>query len=525
MKNTEIKKRLPIILYEIILYGLVLLSFSVKWCTNHFGNISMGEIMFTLNVPLKDAPNEYFHAYFTEAFLASIAGYIVLRLLRIVLRKQIKKIPRFDIYLRIKLFRLQGRLHLNKITQTLSNRRWLLPTAWFLTLIIIANINYQFFDYIKSSVQTSDFIENEFVDINEITIKFPKEKKNLICIYIESAETTFQDKENGGVFDENIIPEMTEIAKENISFSQSDLLDGAAVAPGTGWTIAGLVAQTAGIPLKLYTKGDNRLGKFEFFLPGAVSIGEVLAEQGYHNFFIAGSKFTYGGRQEYFTQHGNYEIWDYLSAIEDGKIPEDYHVNWGFEDQKLYEYAKEKLLDLAKEDQPFNFSMLTVDTHANSGGMAICELCPNKFESLYANVWSCASAQLADFIDWLRQQSFYDDTVIYISGDHSSMESGFIEEYSYDKHNGSTERNVYNVFINSVVEPIETKNRKFTTLDFCPSILAALGAEIEGERIGLGTNLFSEEPTLAEKYGYEEMFEEMNKKSSFYNQEILYPQK
>ncbi len=103
------------------------------------------------------------------------------------------------------------------------------------------------------------------------------------------------------------------------------------------------------------------------------------------------------------------------------------------------------------------------------------------------------------------------------------MQGGFIEEYVYDKHNGSTERNVYNVFINSVVEPVETKNRKFTTLDFCPSILAALGVEIEGERIGLGTNLFSEEPTLPEKYGYEEMFEEMNKKSIFYNREILYP--
>lgn len=523
MKNTTGKKRLPIIVYELTLYFLILFSFSMKWCTDHFGNISMGEIIFTLNVPLKDAPDEYFLAYFVEAFLSSIAGYIAIRLLRIVLPKVIKKLPRFDIYLHFKLFKLRGRLHINNITHLFSKSRWILPTAWFVILIIITNINYQLFDYIKSSIQTSDFIENEFVDIEEIAVKFPEEKKNLICIYIESAETTFQDKENGGIFEESIIPEMTEIAKENISFSQSELLDGAAVAPGTGWTIAGLVAQTAGIPLKLYTKGDNRLGKFEFFLPGAVSIGEVLAEQGYHNFFMAGSKFTYGGRQEYFTQHGNYEIWDYLSAIEEGKIPEDYYVNWGFEDRKLYEYAKEKLLVLAKEEQPFNFSMLTVDTHANSGGNAICELCPDKFENLYAKAWSCASAQLADFIDWLQQQDFYDDTVIYISGDHSSMQGGFIEEYVYDKHNGSTERNVYNVFINSVVEPVETKNRKFTTLDFCPSILAALGVEIEGERIGLGTNLFSEEPTLPEKYGYEEMFEEMNKKSIFYNREILYP--
>ena len=297
-----------IILYEIILYFLILLSFSLRWCTAHFGNISMSEIIFTLNMPLKGTPNEYFYAYFTEAFLASVAGYMGLWLIRLVLLRVSAKLPAFDIYLRLRLFRIKKEkiLHTAKITQRFSRRGWLLPTAWLLVLIIIANINYQLFDYLKSSVQTSDFIENEFVDIRKINIQFPEEKKNLICIFVESAETTFQDKENGGVFDENIIPEMTAIARENISFSQSDLLDGAAVAPGTGWTIAGLVAQTAGIPLKVYTRGDNRLGNFEYFLPGAVNIGEVLADQGYHNFFIAGSKFSYGGREEYFTQITKY---------------------------------------------------------------------------------------------------------------------------------------------------------------------------------------------------------------------------
>ena len=131
--------------------------------------------------------------------------------------------------------------------------------------------------------------------------------------------------------------------------------------------------------------------------------------------------------------------------------------------------------------------------------------------------------QLADFISWLQQQDFYDDTVICISGDHSSMESDFVNGFEYDKYNGSTNRNVYNVFINSAVDPVETKNRKFTTMDFFPSILAALGDDIEGNRIGLGTNLFSEELTLPEKYGYEEMFKEMSKKSPFYDREILFP--
>ena len=65
--------------------------------------------------------------------------------------------------------------------------------------------------------------------------------------------------------------------------------------------------------------------------------------------------------------------------------------------------------------------------------------------------------------------------------------------------------------------------RLFTTMDFFPTTLASLGVTIEGERLGLGTNLFSDRETLAEEYGYETMFDEMSRKSVFYNREILYP--
>ena len=58
-------------------------------------------------------------------------------------------------------------------------------------------------------------------------------------------------------------------------------------------------------------------------------------------------------------------------------------------------------------------------------------------------------------------------------------------------------------------------------MDFFPTVLAAMGARIEGERLGLGTNLFSDVPTLSEEMGYERFFEELNKKSIFYDQKLL----
>ena len=38
---------------------------------------------------------------------------------------------------------------------------------------------------------------------------------------------------------------------------------------------------------------------------------------------------------------------------------------------------------------------------------------------------------------------------------------------------------------------MKKKNRDFSTLDFFPTTLASLGVQIEGDRLGLGTNLFS----------------------------------
>ena len=102
--------------------------------------------------------------------------------------------------------------------------------------VVLADGSFGVIDYVVSQMKQSELIEQEYVDPKSVSITFPKEKRNLITIYIESAETSSQDKENGGFFDVNYTPEMTRIAKENVSFSHSSLIEGAAVAPACGWT-------------------------------------------------------------------------------------------------------------------------------------------------------------------------------------------------------------------------------------------------------------------------------------------------
>ena len=186
------------------------------------------------------------------------------------------------------------------------------------------------------------------------------------------------------------------------------------------------------------------------------------------------------------------------------------------EDKYLYEYAKSLITRLSKKDRPFAVSMLTVDTHHVDGYK--CDLCVWEHNEQYKNVISCASRQLYAFVEWIKAQDFYENTSIVIVGDHPSMDSGFFERNVDDSY----QRTVYNCFINSLATPINTKNRTFGAIDLFPTTLAAIGCEIEGERLGLGTNMFSDKPTLAEEMGLDEFNAELKKNSDYYTKNFFF---
>lgn len=106
---------------------------------------------------------------------------------------------------------------------------------------------------------------------------------------------------------------------------------------------------------------------------------------------------------------------------------------------------------------------------------------------------------------------------IVIVGDHLGMQTEFYTEKTKNEYY----RTIYNVVINPAIEKNNNTNRIFTAMDMCPTMLASIGAKIEGEKIGLGTNLYSGIPTLAEEYGISYLNEELAKNSRFYNKKIL----
>ncbi len=411
---------------------LSLIGFCLAWVTDHYGNIGFDEIVFHLRMPLQGTSMQFIQSFLDTALKPALYTAIELSGGILLIRGAFLSFPKTKpVWL--------------KYAKNL--RRFGVLEIIICTAIILrsAQVQVGLFDYIWNSIITSSLIEKEYVDPGSIRITIPKNKKNLIYIFVESAETSAQDELSGGLLTYNIIPEMTQIAEDNISFSQSEKIEGAAVAPECGWTMAGMVSENAGLPLKLFEDGRNSMSEYDSFMPGIRTMGDILLEQGYRNVFMAGSDFVFGGRELFYRSHGDYEILDYKAAIEQGVIPENYYEWWGFEDMILYEWAREKLVQLAEEDQPFNFSLLTADTHHEDG--YICSLCRQETDDQYSNVWHCASRQLADFIYWIKEQEFYDNTVIVIAGDHCSMDKDFYADYEYSVADGETQRKVYNAFI------------------------------------------------------------------------------
>ena len=369
------------------------------------------------------------------------------------------------------------------------------------------------------------FYETYYIDPNSVQITDKdKNAKNLIVIYLESMETTYLPIAEGGSQETvNYIPNLAELAKENISFSDSDALGGFRSVIGTGWTMGALMGTTSGVPFSLAVFGENSnnsQGKDGTFVNGLTTIGDILRDKGYTQEFLCGSDAAFGGRKTYFTVHGGYEIFDLFTAREKGYVPADYHNDWwGYEDEILYKIAKDEIIRLSKGDKPFNFTMLTVDTHRPSGYK--CSNCTAKYPYNSANVVDCADRQINRFIEWCKEQDFYKDTTIVVMGDHPRMDKNLVSTAdAYD-------RTIYNCIINSVIEPEgDTKNRNFTSLDMFPTVLAAMGFEIEGERLALGTNIFSDKPTLCEEHGegkagFDWLESEVSKYSEYYKKNFV----
>ena len=385
----------------------------------------------------------------------------------------------------------------------------------FSCLVMIGGFSWfakqtKFIHYISVKSETSDIYENYYVEPTASNVVFPAEKRNLIFIYLESMESTYADRTNGGYMQKNYIPELTDMAANGINFSNTDKLGGASVyVPSITYTMGSTVAQTSGVVTD--TKLSRIFQPKEF--PNVTTLEDILHENGYNRIYIEGSKGEFSMYDIYMERYDDSVVIDRTAASELGYTDEseDYIWKWGIEDRKLYEVTKELITDAAKQDKPFFVTMYTMDTHTFECGHR-CPECDDGINHDYLASLACSSQLTAEFVDWVKAQPFYENTTIILVGDHLGNEKTTILSIDDDYI-----RTTYNCFINAPKTPVNTKNRIFSSLDMFPTTLSAMGATIKGDRLGLGTDLFSSTPTLCEELGVEEYKKQLEMSNKWVN--------
>ena len=245
--------------------------------------------------------------------------------------------------------------------------------------------------------------QGEYLATNKVTAQ---KGKNLVVIYCESLEANCLQNKNFV----NEVPNLNNlIAQGWQSHDNYKCVDGA------DWTVGALYSTQTGLPAYLGANSDTLFGGVR--QSDAVSYAGVLKQAGYKNLLLSNGDMNFAGTGNIMSCFG-YEVKGH------DKCKDAVKTVWGVHDYDLFRMAKAEYAKLAQGSEPFNLTLLTVDTHFPKG-------VPDKRMRPYVNAnipdgsheFALASLDylLGDFIRFIEAQPNGKETVIVILGDHLLM--------------------------------------------------------------------------------------------------------
>lgn len=322
-----------------------------------------------------------------------------------------------------------------------------------------------------------DYFATHYIEPKQTVISPVTKPKNLVLIYVESLEDTYEKTD---LFSRNLISSIQINAVENsYHFSQFKQ------APGTGWTIAGIVSTQCGLPLRTFLK-NNQHDDTTGFLNNAICLGDILKANGYNNIFINNADLMFAGKGKYLSQHGYSENYKRTEWYKKNKTDKEMN-DWGLYDDLLFQEAEQKLDELESHpDKPFNLTLLTVDTHPPKGFLSHhCATKHSVTENNFEGIVECTALQVKDFIQHIQNKGYLKNTAVVIFGDHLGMKNPV-----YKKLESTKERYIFNLFITE--ETLHLNRQDMNEFDMFPSILDVLRFKIEDGKLGLGYSGFRE---------------------------------
>lgn len=301
-------------------------------------------------------------------------------------------------------------------------------------------------------------------------------RRNLILVYVESLEETYADSQRFGA---DLLAPLRVVGGQSLPAYRA--------APGATWTIAAMVGTQCGVPLASYTDWDfrDRDGQ-RTFLAGATCLGDILKERGYRNVFMGGAHLTFAGKGRFLQDHGYQEAWgrdEWRAAGARRPGSADPELGgWGLYDDALFARARDRLVQLHEAGQPFNLTLLTLDTHNPNGYQS--PRCRGDRAARFTSIVGCTTRTVAEFVRFVREKGYLKDTALVIIGDHLAVGNP-VE----DALRRTADRRVFNLFLGA--EPFPPDVADAMTFDMFPTLLEATGMRTQDGRLGLGRSVWS----------------------------------
>ena len=361
---------------------------------------------------------------------------------------------------------------------------WSMPIAAVVMGTTILLLKLSVFSYIGYYFSEDQFSHN-FANPNDV--KLTKGKlKNLVLIYVESLEDTYGDTQ---LFDSDLLLPLRRLGGVHFQSYKP--------AAGATWTMGGIVATQCGVPLRVYSEYDFKRDSAQSraFLPGATCLGDIFESFGYHNVFLGGAPLSFAGKGAFLKDHGYQTVYG-RDEWEKAGVNSNEMSEWGLYDSALLENAKKQLRTLHASGQPFNLTILTLDTYNPRGFLS--KHCRDHGASNFEGIVQCTSQQLADFVNFMSSSGYMIDTNIVIIGDHLAVPNPV-----FDKLKLAPERHIFNLFISD--SPLKKNTEVILPFDIFPTIIELSGINVDGDRLGLGYSGFFEQEVPRPTHRLEEL--------------------
>lgn len=379
------------------------------------------------------------------------------------------------------------------------DHRWRLADRLLAVALLVSNPMLYGIGQRGAAVVTDDgaWLDRQYVE--PVILEAPRDPPNLLLLYLESIEGTYADRERFG----DAYAHLETLGEKAV------VVEGVRQVDNTGWTMAGMIASQCGTPLMpaglLHDSQFEPLGKV---VPGVDCLGDLLDAQGYALSYMGGASTRFAGKGVFYEDHGFDRILG-REELEPRLEEPDYVNSWGLYDDTLYDLTVEEIRRLERQDAPWGLVNLSITGHAPNGYPAReCRERQGEFDGVNILYSVECSAWLARrLVERLEKEGLLENTLVVIASDHLTMRVSAWEQLV------AGERDNTFMLLGEGLEP-RRLDVEASTMDILPTVLEAMGFVIDWHRAGLGVSLLSDEPTLVEEHGMENLNTRMREETA-----------